>query len=137
MIGLNNAQSEFSDEYLQDVSMRYPWVIGTSLYGEKHYNWYSNMPIGWALAFGEQFLSDMDSAIKTLSQEEQGSFAILQIKEKFGILRVYVNFRNKNIQNVLDTYEDISEKTCIRCGSSATHTTTCGWIIPLCDNCDK
>lgn len=36
--------------------------------------------------------------------------------------------------NVIQKYEEISRRTCIRCGKPATMITT-GWISPYCDDC--
>ena len=56
----------------------------------------------------------------------------MQIKEKYGSLRLYTNFGNDEIYDVIDKYESISEKTCFECGKPATKMTE-GYILPYCD----
>jgi hypothetical protein len=45
-------------------------------------------------------------------------FKIVQIKEKFGGLRVYVNGFTDEIRKLIDTYADRSFKTCEWCGKT-------------------
>ena len=61
---------------------------------------------------------------------------IVQIKEKYGMLRVYDNGykAGSKIQDIIAKYEDMSARTCIICGKPATKITT-GWISPFCDEC--
>ena len=64
-----------------------------------------------------------------------------QIKEKFGGLRVYVNFHIKELDELIDKAERKSFSVCEKCGSEENVTTKpnrpYGWILTLCDNCRK
>lgn len=74
----------------------------------------------------------------------QPDIHIEQIKEKFGTLRFYVSFTNKDdkyrtihdaIYEVIDKYEDKSSAVCEHCGKSGTLRTDRPWIQTLCDEC--
>ena len=77
------------------------------------------------------------------------NFEIIQAKEKWGELRVYWCWEDKDysdleaadmnelygkIENTLEKYATISRKTCAVCGKSATSYTT-GWVLPVCEEC--
>ena len=68
-------------------------------------------------------------------------FEILQIKEKFGGLRVYTGFFAKSPpQEVLDIIAEAEAEayeTCEYCGAKENVTTEGGWIKTLCDDCRK
>lgn len=93
------------------------------------------MPEGWRKAFGLKMCEEIkQSLIKTGGRKLLNKYRICQIKEKFGGLRWYDNNSTKEIQNIINKYETISEYTCIDCGKSAKYRTK-GWIVPLCENC--
>lgn len=98
--------------------------------------WWDEIPVGWAKAFGEQMCDELLEILKKADYVDE--YKIIQIKEKFGMLRWYDNGVPNSIweeyEDWLDKYEVMSEKTCIVCGAPATHMTT-GWIMPVCDSC--
>jgi len=57
-----------------------------------------------------------------------------QIKEKWGGLRIYYIGGDDYIRGVVDTAEEISYKTCERCGNPGSPNKQ-GWIMTLCDKC--
>ena len=66
---------------------------------------------------------------------------ICQVKEKFGGLRVYVDFHGdidaedvKQIHDMIDDAESKSLHTCESCGAIG-EVRTIGWIKTLCDDC--
>lgn len=89
------------------------------------------METGWRKAFGIQFCKDLKKQLK--KEGRLYSFRITQLKEKWGLLRMYHNGSNE-IDAIVDKYEELSEKVCIRCGKPATKATT-GWISYYCDSC--
>ena len=93
----------------------------------------AQIPVGW-----EGFMMDFcDELLEALNKEEENkrySFVILQMKEKFGMLRVYHNWTTPAIDAVIKKYEDISAKTCSICGAPAVYRTT-DYILPFCDSC--
>lgn len=61
---------------------------------------------------------------------------IYQIKEKFGTLRFYIATGSNEIWEIIEKYEQLSEKTCENCGSEEDVTTTNeGWVRTLCSKC--
>lgn len=59
---------------------------------------------------------------------------ILQVKEKFGGLRIYISGGNTTTDEIIDLVERISLKTCENCGNPGKPRGG-GWIRTLCDNC--
>lgn len=105
------------------------------------------IPDGWMESFLPYLKDELFNACGAYADE----IMFYQIKEKYGALRVYWHFPDKDyytkedytdlkelipiIQKIIKKYEEISENTCIVCGKTATHMTT-GYIAPLCDNCE-
>lgn len=56
----------------------------------------------------------------------------VQIKEKFGSLRIYIYGGDEYIEGVIDMAEDMSYMTCEKCGNPGTPSKT-GWIKVLCE----
>lgn len=90
------------------------------------------MEPGWRTAFGKQMCDDLKAALKKAGCLY--SWRILDIKEKWGGLRLYSNFSPKEVDDVINKYEALSYKTCIICGKPATRMSQ-GWISPYCDKC--
>ena len=114
------------------------------------YNFESAMdgiPDGWIKSFFPQLKDELFKACCAYADE----IMFYQIKEKYGELRMYWNFPDRDyytekddadikklipiIRDIAEKYVDISEKTCAICGQAATHMTT-GYILPLCDSCE-
>ena len=95
------------------------------------------MPEGWRFAFGEKICEEiMQELNKIENKKVRFSYRIVQIKEKFGYLRWYTNWSTIGLDNIIRKYEQISERTCIKCGAAATKISL-GWISPWCDECAK
>jgi hypothetical protein len=61
---------------------------------------------------------------------------IMQVKEKFGGLRIYTNWTTDEVDNIINQAEWEASKTCEACGSVENVSTEGkGWISTLCDNC--
>ena len=67
-------------------------------------------------------------------KEKLKRYRINQIKEKYGELRWYDSHGNKEVNNIIAKYSEISYHTCIDCGRTAKYLTK-NWIIPLCEKC--
>lgn len=133
-------------EQNKKLGEKYPFLIMKTNYwtGEKipeeeiNYTttWFDDIPEGWAKAFGEQMCDELLEILKKADYVDE--YQIIQIKEKFGMLRWYDNGVPDTVWDEykawLDKYEILSDKTCILCGEPATHHTT-GWIMPVCDSC--
>ena len=66
---------------------------------------------------------------------------IVQIKEKFGSLRVYYSHTEFNgvffIDEIIAKYELLSKKTCEFCGKDASIINEKGWLRCVCKNCER
>lgn len=92
------------------------------------------MDEGWKKAFGEQMCKEIKEALLKSGKKTLKNYRIAQIKEKWGYLHWYDAFTTKEVQEVINKYEDISAKTCIVCGKPAKWKTL-GWVCPYCDDC--
>ena len=88
-------------------------------------------------------IRDMVKEIEKINNDLNGSGKIvaIQIKEKFGELRTYVEIAGdvpddvqRKVDLIIETAEERSWATCEHCGAPATKTTK-GWISRLCDKC--
>ena len=87
---------------------------------------------GWRKKFGMDLCKDLRKQL--IKEGNLFKFRVTQIKEKFGSLRFYFNNGSDEIFKIIGKYEDISARTCIRCGKPATRISR-GWISPYCDSC--
>lgn len=103
------------------------------------------LPKGWT----DTFIPEMKKELADVLGSYVDDFTVFQIKEKYGALRMYWSWADrdydenevkdlkeltKEIQTLISKYEKISEKTCVACGKEATKMTT-GWVLPTCDTC--
>lgn len=117
------------------------------------------MPIGWKIAFGEEMCEKIRQALIEENKKEEYTeeklkemadlygiefkndkidllhiWKIEQLKEKFGEMRLYPNFFNEEIRNIINDYSIKSWHTCCMCGKPAMWEST-DWICPYCDDC--
>ena len=134
-----------TEEYNKDLLEKYPWLTPYNVWtGEPledydyEYTLADDIPRGWRIAFGDQMIEELDQLLKKYNLEKE--YRITQIKEKYGALRWYDNgFPEEGYKEYTDwlhKYEDLSFRTCIRCGKPAIGLTK-GWIMPLCKDCMK
>lgn len=143
-----NAPQEVKDANRKLIE-KYPWLMPwnrttgrTAVEGfteteepEYDYEWteLDAMPNGWRKAFGDEMLESINNEL--LEHGDVNKFRILQIKEKYGYLHIYVeNGTDKIYNEIIPYYELLSEMTCINCGEPATGITL-GWVSPYCDKC--
>jgi hypothetical protein len=62
-------------------------------------------------------------------------FKVVQVKEKFGTLRVYTDFSSEDINHLISLAEDASSLVCESCGAPGKLTRNHGWFKTLCDKC--
>jgi hypothetical protein len=80
-------------------------------------------------------LIDQLSADITLLDEKDGTTTIaVQVKEKYGGLRFYIEGGSDAVMDAIDEAGLLSEKTCERCGEPGTMRNE-GWVYTLCDKC--
>jgi hypothetical protein len=65
------------------------------------------------------------------------AYRVIQVKEKFGTLRFYDMGFNSHISGMISMAEAMSEITCERCGARGKLREDRGWLLTLCDKCDR
>ena len=101
--------------------LKYPFLLPHNHYTGKvphdydySYTELDFMPEGWRKAFGEQMCHDIAEEL-----EKHGllyEFVILDIKEKYGRLRLYGAPLTDKLRNeIIPYYEELSERTCPVC----------------------
>jgi hypothetical protein len=75
---------------------------------------------------------DLEPSVTEMEQETGSQFEILQVKEKFGGLRIHVNHANDAIRQRIEAAIQESFHTCEVCGQPGTLRED-GWIKTLCD----
>lgn len=123
---------------------KYPWLQirnvwdGTSIDNGFEFTWLDDVPEGWRNKFGMKMVKELDKILK--KADYQDKYQIVQIKEKWGYLHWYDNGVPNSIYNKynkwLRKYENLSNRTCVRCGKPGKLTDN-GWIIPLCSHCKR
>lgn len=59
----------------------------------------------------------------------------VQVKEKFGGLRFYVDGGDDVVHHLIDLAETHSTKVCETCGARGRQQRDCGWVYTSCDPC--
>ena len=95
-------------------------------------NCFPFLPRGWSV-----LLVKMLNEVKaSLDKIDAVDVEILDIKEKYGLLRVYFNVYDKELQKMAKKYEAMSDKICMSCGApmykSGIRNNSC---INLCEDC--
>lgn len=136
---LNDLTDEQKKNY--ELCMKYPILIPTNRWTGETWDDYmyestelDNMPTGWRIAFGEQWAAEVQETINKLPKKAQETIRIMDLKEKYGYLHQYFSHYTDELDQVINKYTLLSERTCIRCGAPATKI-SCGWISPWCDAC--
>lgn len=131
--------NDFTDEQKAnyELCMKYPIIIPHDNENFQYaYTTIDLIPIGWRIAFGEKFAADLQEVINKLSEEKRDEIWITDVKEKYGMLRVYFSYYTDELDRVLRKYEKLSTRTCIKCGRQATKISK-GYTLPWCDDCAK
>ncbi len=102
------------------------------------FTWEDEVPEGWRKAFCPQMWDELKAILEKADYVNE--FEFVQIKEKFGTLRLYSGACPEEIYKELSDweakYDELSTHVCINCGKPATQMTT-GWITYVCDDCAK
>lgn len=131
-----------SPDHKRWLLMEYPWLIMNvgeaisyfDVKDEDVFTYIDCAPIGWA-----KLCEDLCAELKTfLDKNNIKSYAICQVKEKYGELRWYdggipAEFWDEH-QAIIRKYTKLSYNTCVDCGAPATKMSR-GYISPFCDKC--
>ena len=110
----------------QELIANYPtWFAAV----REQMEWGFSIGPGWLPMFTE--LCDLIA-----TTQPPADFHFVQIKEKFGLLRVYTRNGNMAIDTLIGYFEDKSGTVCEKCGSAENvETKGKGWIVTLCEKC--
>lgn len=95
--------------------------------------WLDAMPDGWRKAFGEMMVEEIDNELR--KHDFVDKFEILEVKEKYGELRMYCGGAPREVHRIIQKYEVISRNVCMVCGKPDVHIREDGWIWPQCREC--
>jgi len=103
--------------------------------------WFIHYPFecddGW-LSLIDSMCQEIQEVIEKSCQEFKNleyPFEFSQIKEKYGTLRAYPSFANKEIFDIIDKYEKESCSVCEICRAKGEMRDMNGWYQTLCDKC--
>lgn len=118
----------------------YPFLLPRSLTTDKisdsydyQYTLLEDIPIGWREKFGIELCEKMKKVLEKYNMLKD--YRILQIKEKFGELRIHGNWSNEEFDAVIEKYIEYSRIICYRCGDKATHFDLLWRLCPVCSSC--
>ena len=94
--------------------------------------WLDEIPDGWRKAFGLNLLYDLKEALALDGTSDE--FAFLEIKEKYGALRITATGCGEKTNEVIEKYGKLSKYYCVYCGKKAKFITQ-SWICPWCEEC--
>ena len=93
-----------------------------------NYEWLNLIPPGW-VELARKMIQECETIDPT--------YCIYDLKEKWGTLDIIANCDMtywREIDIIENKYEELSARTCCKCGAPATKYST-GWILPWCDKC--
>ncbi len=117
---------------LKHILKEYPFLEISKEATKEGITWLDSIDSGWLAAFGNDFCEELKEAIKKDDCERE--FMIVEIKEKFGFMNVYVMCAGEYTYDVISKYEELSKYICGHCGQTADYVTL-GWYYPICKDC--
>jgi len=122
-----------NDESDKKQIIKYPELFGTNLDATK-------TSIVYGFEIGPGWKKVVNDGLEKLSKEVKSKgindFRIVQIKEKFGELRIYTNWSTDELDTILEDLETTCITTCEKCGSDQGKFRGDGWLRVTCDNCE-
>lgn len=88
---------------------------------------------GWKPILTELFNKIQD--VIDAEPDQYKEFSLIEVKEKYGTLRVYCSYYTKEITRLIDEAESKSSLICEECGKPGVLYKVCGWYSTLCNNC--
>ncbi len=92
----------------------------------------------WGIVPGPGWISlvqDMLIELEKLRKKKLPDLQLSQSKEKFGLLRVYLDNFSDEAWDIVNKYEAASAKVCIMCGKPGRMFTN-GWVRVHCKKCE-
>lgn len=127
----------------KELIEKYPFLAPRGLNGKvlKDFKWTHNdfelgMPQGWWKSWGLIYCQDLKDVCERNNVDLNSIYSI-QVKEKYGGLRNYLNQYPEEWLSHEFAWEYISEHTCVKCGKFPVKMRDDGWVSPWCDECFK
>lgn len=77
-------------------------------------------------------LTELDGLLRQADPD----YRVAQVKEKFGMLRVYLHTYTSGTDEIIARFERASASICEDCGSPGRLRTSRVWVRTLCDQCE-
>jgi hypothetical protein len=117
-----------------EIIKKYPELFGEPPYDPKE------SLICFGLEVSVNWLPVLDKGFQQMAEivkkENLDDFRIIQVKEKFGGLRVYTRYSIDEIDKIIDRMEKEVESICEKCGSPEGKWREDGWMRVTCDICE-
>jgi hypothetical protein len=104
---------------LQKLLQKYPKLYKHNISFECHNGWYA-------------LIDQLSKKLEALIYEDGDCFPI-QVKEKFGTLRFYMNSETEEMSDLIDKAEAKSAETCEICGAKGTLRSHFRWLFTRCE----
>ncbi|MBE3137684.1 MAG: hypothetical protein IMZ43_09905 [Thermoplasmata archaeon] len=93
----------------------------------------------WLFECGDGWVGIIDTLCKLIQEyvRDHKAYQVeaVQVKEKYGGLRFYINGGDAYVDGLITFAERLSYMTCEQCGSTEGVTQTKGWVYTLCRQC--
>ena len=122
---------------MNDKNEKYLYDNWPKLFGQKSLPM-SKSCMYWGICVGDgwfNILCWMCGEIQKWCDQNNTQVEFTQIKEKFGLLRVYTNTSNDAIDDIIMIAEEISSKQCEICGRRG-KLREIDWMVTLCWRCN-
>ena len=113
-----------------ELIAKYPRLFSQTQYLEFHDGW---LDLVTSICYT---INSHEKALEQKWKENVDYVVFQQLKEKFGVLRVYYIGGDEYIHGAVRMAENYSSKVCEQCGNPGKPTKV-GWIRTLCDKCEE
>ena len=83
----------------------------------------------------KKYSSGVETPEAENTEDGLSEISFVQVKEKFGRLRVYTTYSDDTIEGMVDMASELSGRTCENCGNPGEIARYSGWYRPLCPKC--
>lgn len=130
----HNVKTQLED-YEIKLIVGFPQFFDRTKEGTVFGPWGFQIAQGWYDIVREMVQAVEKQAVLEIRTKDNWPYCV-QIKEKFGLLRVYVGNTNDEMQAIIHSYENKSRFICLLCGKpSKFHHDD--WMRSLCDPCEE
>lgn len=109
-----------NEENIAKLVNAYPKLYKTLQYFECGDGWYG-------------IIDELSSKLEPLIEDGELPALAVQVKEKYGSLRFYMNFETDAMSDFIKEYEIRSRSTCEVCGKAASSVIRRGYIYTACE----